>query len=94
MNQMILLAVATIVLCLLWRGGAKEGFFSPYYQKWDVLSKDVFSLDRRVDAVPDDAFIKHFEDSRHVSCVRPDDWRLWQYCDEYHYKDCGRNCSK
>lgn len=85
-NQMILAIAAMVVLYLLWKNNTKEGFFSPYYQQWDVLSKDVFSLDQRVDTVPDESFIKQFEDSRHVSCVRPDDWRLMQYCDEFRSK--------
>lgn len=61
----------------------KEGFaMTPYYNNWDVLSQDVFSLNRRIDAIPDHSFVKQFEDSRHATCVTPDDWRVWkeEYC--------------
>ena len=82
-RDMIIMALVLLGVWMVCRR-MQEGFaMTPYYNKWDVLSQDVFSLDRRIDAVPDASFVNQFEDSRHATCVAPDDWRLWQYCRKY-----------
>lgn len=79
-NNVMIMIVVAVVLYYLYRGGMEGFAMTPYYNNWDVLAQDVFSLDRRIDAVPDESFVKQFEDSRHVSCAKPDDWRVRQYC--------------
>lgn len=83
----ILVAIVIFLLASwfynIWIAGSEP--FHPYYSNFDVLNDQEFSLDRRFDAIPSKSFVNQFERSRHATCVKPDDWRIWQSCDAWRW---------
>ena len=67
MNNNILIFFGVLILVIFLCKNSIEGF-NPYYNNFDFLNRSVFSLDERIDKVPDPLFLNYFEEGRKVTC--------------------------